>query len=87
MEAAEIARLAAARGIPVYCVKGVSDGPADLLPDFNPFISEDGQWEGLRFIAFALGRPKHWPALLRLANNSRKAARHLRDRLLEVLNP
>ncbi len=34
MEAAAIARLAAMRGIPFYCIKGVSDGFADHLPDF-----------------------------------------------------
>ena len=37
MEAAAIARLAAMRGIPFYCIKGVSDALADHLPDFNRF--------------------------------------------------
>ncbi len=39
MEAAAIARLAAMRGIPFYCIKGVSDGFTDRLPDFNRFLS------------------------------------------------
>ena len=38
MEAAAIGRLAAMRGIPFYCIKGVSDGLTDNLPDFNRFI-------------------------------------------------
>ena len=39
MEAAGIARLARMRGIPFYCIKGISDGYSDQLPDFNRFIS------------------------------------------------
>jgi len=35
MEAAGVARLAKMRGIPFYCVKGISDGPSDQLPDFK----------------------------------------------------
>ena len=38
MEAAAIARLAAMRRIPFYCIKGVSDGLDAKLPDFNRFI-------------------------------------------------
>ena len=38
MEAAAIARLAAMRGIPFYCIKGVSDPLDAKLPDFNRFI-------------------------------------------------
>ena len=37
MEAAAVARLAAMREIPFYCIKGVSDGLDDRLPDFNRF--------------------------------------------------
>ncbi len=42
MEAAGIARLAQMRGIPFYCIKGISDGYNDQLPDFNRFISAAG---------------------------------------------
>ena len=45
MEAAALARLAAMRGIPFYCIKGVSDGFSEELPDFNRFISPDGQFQ------------------------------------------
>ena len=44
MEAAAIARLAAMRGIPFYCIKGVSDGFNDQLPDFNRFLSPSGHF-------------------------------------------
>jgi adenosylhomocysteine nucleosidase len=86
MEAAAIARLAAMRGIPFYCVKGVSDGTTDQLPDFNRFISENGEFQLARFIVFAILRPRHWPALMRMGENSRKAAQGIRESLLEILD-
>jgi adenosylhomocysteine nucleosidase len=86
MEAAAIARLAAMRGIPFYCVKGVSDGTTDQLPDFNRFISENGEFQLARFIVFAILRPRHWPALMRMGENSRKAAQGIRESLLDILD-
>jgi adenosylhomocysteine nucleosidase len=86
MEAAAVARLAAMRGIPFYCVKGVSDDLNDQLPNFNRFIAEDGQFKLLLFILFVLIRPWHWPALMRMGENSREAARGIRESLLEFLN-
>jgi len=86
MEAAAIARLAQMRGIPFYCVKGVSDGPADKLPDFNRFIDASGQFHIARFILFALLRPGHWPALARMGENSKQASQAIADSLLEILN-
>ena len=55
MEAAAIARLARMRGIPFYCIKGISDGYSDQLPDFNRFISPDGHfsWPASSFLRFS----------------------------------
>ena len=86
MEASAIARLAQMRGIPFYCIKGISDGYTDQLPDFNRFISPNGQFKTLRFTVFALLRPSHWPALIRMGENSRKAARSIADSLLDLLD-
>jgi adenosylhomocysteine nucleosidase len=86
MEAAEVARQARMRGIPFCCVKGVSDGFSDHLPEFNGFISAKGQFQWVRFILFAMLRPWHWPALLRLGKNSRKAAKGIRETVLEILD-
>jgi adenosylhomocysteine nucleosidase len=85
MEAAGVARLAAMRGIPFYCVKGISDGFTDKLPDFNRFIASDGQFELTRFIVFVLVRPWYWPALARMGENSRMAAQGIRETLLDIL--
>jgi adenosylhomocysteine nucleosidase len=86
MEAAAIARLAQTRGIPFYCLKGISDGYRDRLPDFNPFITEDGQFMLTRFVVFVLLRPWYWPALMRMGENSKSASRSISDSLLEFFD-
>ena len=86
MEAAGVARLAAMRGIPFYCVKGVSDGFRDRLPDFNRFIGPGGEFRLAGFVLYSLLRPWHWPALVRMGENSRKAAGEIAELLLEILN-
>jgi adenosylhomocysteine nucleosidase len=85
MEAIGVARLAAARGVPFYCIKGVSDGLADRLPDFNSFLSPRGEFQTARFALFAMFRPWYWPTLARLGYNCRQAARSIRDLLREIL--
>jgi adenosylhomocysteine nucleosidase len=86
MEAAAIARLAGMRGIPFRCIKGVSDGFAENLPDFNRFISPEGQFQTGRLLLYVLSRPWHWPALIRIGENGNKASRAIRDLLLENLD-
>jgi adenosylhomocysteine nucleosidase len=86
MEAAAIARLARMRGISFYCIKGISDGYSDQLPDFNRFISKAGQFQLLRFVFFALLRPWHWPSLIRMGENSSKAARSIAASVLDLLD-
>jgi adenosylhomocysteine nucleosidase len=86
MEAAGVARLAQMRGIPFYCIKGISDGYSDQLPDFNRFISPGGQFKLARFMVFALLRPWYWHALIRMGENSRKAARGIAQSVLDFLD-
>jgi adenosylhomocysteine nucleosidase len=86
MEAAAIARLAQMRGIPFYCIKGISDGYSDQLPDFNRFITPDGKFRLAPCIVFALLHPRHWPALIRMGENSNKAARSIAQSLLDLLD-
>jgi adenosylhomocysteine nucleosidase len=85
MEAAGVARLAAMRDIPFQCFKGVSDGFGENLPDFNRFISPDGQLRMPRLLFFVLPRPWCWPALIRMGENSHKASHSLTGLLLENL--
>jgi adenosylhomocysteine nucleosidase len=86
MEAAAIARLAESRGIPFYCIKGVSDGPADNLPDFNRFIDPNGKFRTYAFVIFALLSPWLWPALIQMGENSRKASQAIAESLLDLLD-
>jgi adenosylhomocysteine nucleosidase len=86
MEAAGVARLAQMNGIPFYCIKGISDGYSEQLPDFNRFISPGGQFKLARFMVFVLLRPWYWHALVRMGENSRKAARNIAQSLLDFLD-
>lgn len=86
MEAAAIARLAAMREIPFYAIKGVSDALDDRLPDFNRFITPDGRFQTGKFALSALAAPKYWPSLIRMGENSRKAANGIAHTLLEFLD-
>jgi adenosylhomocysteine nucleosidase len=74
MEAATVARLAAMRGLPFYLCRGVSDGLNDRLPDFNRFRGSRGEFRMARFVAYAAIHPQYWPALVRMGENSKKAA-------------
>ncbi len=56
MEAAAVARLAGMRGIPFYCIKGVSDAFDEKLPDFNRFISPDRAIHDHRIPALCSGQ-------------------------------
>jgi adenosylhomocysteine nucleosidase len=87
MEAAAIARLAGMRGISFRCVKGVSDGLDDQLPDFNRFLTREGQFRMASFTVFALFHPGYWPALKQMGENSKKASRSIAEQVLGVLDP
>jgi adenosylhomocysteine nucleosidase len=85
MEAAAIARLAAMRGIPFYAIKGISDSLHAKLPDFNQFIAPDGRMQTAKLIFHVLPRPWHWPALIQMGENSKKAARNIAETLHSFL--
>ncbi|MBT9329795.1 nucleoside phosphorylase [Paracidobacterium acidisoli] len=89
MEAAAVARIAAARNLAFYCFKGVSDGANDRLPDFGPFIDAKGQLRMAKFLAHIALRPQYWPALKRLNEHSKIAAAALgvltRESLKQIL--
>jgi adenosylhomocysteine nucleosidase len=85
MEAAAIARLAAMRGIPFYAIKGISDSLHAKLPDFNRFITPGGRMLTGKLILHVLPRPRHWPALIQMGENSKKAARSIAETLHSFL--
>jgi adenosylhomocysteine nucleosidase len=85
MEAAAVARAAQSRGVRFECAKAISDDQSFDLPGLDRFV-QDGQFRTKRFIAYSLARPWLWLRLLRLAQNSRKAAETLCN-FLERYNP
>jgi adenosylhomocysteine nucleosidase len=87
MEAAALARLAAMRGVSFRCIKGVSDGVDDRLPDFNRFLTREGRFRTAGFTLFALFHPGYWSALRQMGENSRKAAQSMAECVLELLDP
>lgn len=86
MEAAAVARLAAMRGVPFYCFKGVSDGFTEKLPDFNRFLTLDGQFRLGRLLLYVLPRPWHWPALVRMGENGKQASQSIAECLFDFLD-
>jgi adenosylhomocysteine nucleosidase len=85
MEAATIARLAEMHGIPLLCIKGVSDAAGATLPDLNPFIDPRGRMRMARFLAHIAVRPRFWPSLLHLGKNSARAADAMRDLIMKFM--
>ncbi len=85
MEAATVARLARARGVPFLCCKGISDGATDRLPDFSRFISAQGQLRMPAFLAHVAVRPGYWRNLARMGAHSSQAAENLAVRVREMV--
>jgi adenosylhomocysteine nucleosidase len=85
MESATVARLAEMRGIPLVCIKGVSDAVGANLPDLNPFIDKNGQMRMIAFLAHVAFRPQYWPALGHLGRNSARASKGMRDLILDFM--
>jgi adenosylhomocysteine nucleosidase len=87
MEAAAVARAAAARGVRFAAVKAISDEAGFSLPGMNQrtgFISPSGEFQSGRFARFIMIRPWTWAAALRLARNSKGAALALSAWLAET---
>jgi adenosylhomocysteine nucleosidase len=85
MESAAILRLATMRGIPVCCVKAISDDLGDTLPDFNPYIDRQGQLRATPFFMHVLCRPHTWAPLLRLGRLSTAGAHQLAHAVNKIL--
>lgn len=74
MEAAAVAKSAAAHGIAFRATKAISDEFDFEMPQVDRFVSYEGNFQTKRFLAYAALRPWLWNKLVRLARNSKKAA-------------
>ncbi len=70
MESATVVRLAQMRGVPVCCIKVITDEVGVPLPDLNPYIDKMGQMKMMRFIGYVAFRPRHWKPLIALGKSS-----------------
>jgi adenosylhomocysteine nucleosidase len=77
MEAAAVAKGAEARGLRFAAVKAISDEVGFAMPPMDRFIAADGSFRARSFAFYAASRPFIWPDVLRLAQNSARAARAL----------
>jgi adenosylhomocysteine nucleosidase len=74
MEAAAVARAAAARGVAFTAVKVISDDDQFTFPAMEKFIRSSGEFREGKFAFFVIVRPWLWRAAIRLAGNSRRAS-------------
>jgi adenosylhomocysteine nucleosidase len=81
MEAAGVADRAAARGVPFYCVRVVTDlAGEDMANDFNRALRPDGHFATMGILRETLRDPLvRLPELVRLRNRCVRAARVLGD--------
>jgi adenosylhomocysteine nucleosidase len=77
MEGAAVAEQSQRCGIAFLAVKGVSDELDFVLPPLGKFVSDAGEFETLRFLAYIAVRPRWWSDVRELNSNSRKATVNL----------
>jgi nucleoside phosphorylase len=79
MEAAGIAARAAETGIPLFCIRSVTDLAADtFVTDFNRALRSDGHFDTIRILTSALRNPwQAFPELIRLRHCCHIATRTL----------
>jgi adenosylhomocysteine nucleosidase len=83
MEAAAVARGADARGVRFAALKVISDANHFPMPPMERFVTHDGQFRSTKFLIFVALRPWLWANVIRLAQNSSRAAKAL-GRALEA---
>jgi adenosylhomocysteine nucleosidase len=84
MEAAAVARSAAARGVKFLACKVISDTSSSCLPPIARFVGSDGKFHALRFLGYVAVRPWLWAKVQRLASDSVMAASKLCSVLAET---
>ena len=77
MEAAGVAEVAAARGLPFVAIKAISDEADFKMPPVGAFIREDGGFRTAAFLLHISVRPRTWQSVAALAINSSLAAEKL----------
>jgi adenosylhomocysteine nucleosidase len=77
MEAATVARLAQAHGLPFSALKAISDGADFELQGVERFHTAEGQFREAAFAVYAAFRPWLWQPVVKMAKGSKLAAGNL----------
>lgn len=85
MEAAVVAEIARAAGVPFVVVKAISDPLDFAMPSIDQFIDARGRLHLLKLIGYAALRPQTWKSLNELRRNSQIASEALAVGLDESL--
>jgi adenosylhomocysteine nucleosidase len=87
METAGIAQAAAQQGIPLLCLRAISDGPRSPIPfDLEAMMDEDYNLRISKIIKTITGHPQMIPQLVRMGRNTAKAAENAAIALIAVLS-
>ena len=87
MEAATVARLALAHGIPFRAIKAISDDYSFELEYLGKFKTRHGHFHTRAFALHTAVRPHSWRRTIRLGRHSRQALVSLKAVLKERLHP
>ena len=85
MEAATIARLAAAHGVTFRAIKAISDGHEFEMPSLKLFADHNGHFRTGAFAMHTALRPQHWGKAIELGNASKRALAKLHAALRQVM--
>jgi adenosylhomocysteine nucleosidase len=85
MEAATVARLAAAKGVAFRAIKGISDAHDFELEGLSQFTGEHGEFRTAAFALHTALRPGTWSKAMQLGRNSQRALTSLTVALRQVI--
>ncbi len=85
MEAATLARLAQAHGVPFRAVKGISDAHDFELASLSRFTNHHGHFRTARFALHTAARPGTWRAAMVLGRHSNRALSALATRVEQMI--
>ncbi len=86
MEAATVARIAQGHSLPFHAIKVISDDANFELEELSQFATQNGQFREAAFAAYSVVRPRLWPKLIKLAQNSKLAVQSLTAELQSQLD-
>jgi len=85
MEAATIARLAAAHGVGFRAIKAISDGHEFEMPSLGLFADHNGHFRTGAFAMHTALRPQQWGKAIELGRGSKHGLAKLHEMLRKLM--